>query len=113
MLCGSWSYPQVDKEKILDQYNNKNIDMAKLLPDFRDTQEDSTSCTVIVAAAHASSECYSSFISALATRYTLHVGHFMAYQRMIIKAHRSFIGESRTTYDSFYRMKAANIKSLG
>ena len=40
------------------------------------------------------------------------MGHFMAYQRTIIKAHRSFIGESRTTYDSCYRMKAANIKSL-
>ena len=36
----------------------------------------------------------------------------MAYQRTIIKAHRSFIGESRTTYDSCYCMKVANIKSL-
>ena len=36
----------------------------------------------------------------------------MAYQRTIIMAHWSFIGESQTTYDSCYRMKAANIKSL-
>ena len=27
-------------------------------------------------------------------------------------AHWSFIGESRTTYESYYRIKAANIKSL-
>lgn len=40
------------------------------------------------------------------------MGHFMAYQRPIIKVHQSFVGEGWITYDSCYRQKAANIKSL-
>ena len=105
-------------QKILDL---EYIDMAELLPDFWDTEEDGTSCC---SHSHRSSlkcpitnilmwlECHSALVSVLATRYPLHIGHFMAYQRTIIKAHRSFVGEGWITYDSCYRRKAANIKSL-
>ena len=53
MFCNMYTAPGATPKKILDLEYNKIIAMAKLLPDFRDTQEDSTSCTVIVAAAHA------------------------------------------------------------
>ena len=48
----------------------------------------------------------------LATRYPNHIGHFMSYQKTIIKAHRSFIGEGWIMYDTCYHRKAANNKSL-
>ena len=105
-------------KKILDL---EYIDMAELLPDCWDTEEDSTSCC---SHSRRSSrkrpitniltwlECYSALVSILATRYPLHTGQFMAYQRTIVKAHRSFVSEGWITYDSCYRQKAANIKSL-
>ena len=52
------------------------------------------------------------FTSCSATRYPNHMGHFMAYQRTIIKAHRSFVGEGWIMYNTCYRRKAANVKSL-
>ena len=95
--------------------------MAELLPDFWGAEEDNVSCcshsrrnarkcpiTNILTWL----ECYASLVSVLATRYPLHIGHFMAYQKTIIKAHRSFVGEGWITYDSCYRRKAANTKSL-
>ena len=57
-------------------------------------------------------ECYSSLVSVLATQYPQYMGHFMAYQRTIIRAHRSFVGEGWATYDPNYCCKAANIKYL-
>ena len=105
-------------KKILDlEYN----DMAELLPDYWDMEEDGTSCC---SHSHHSQckrpitniltwlECYSSLVSVLATRYPNNMGHFMAYQKTIIKAHRSFVGKDWIMYDTCYRRKAANIKSL-
>ena len=40
------------------------------------------------------------------------IGHFMAYQKLIIKAQRTFIGEQWVVYDSCFRRKAANTKNL-
>ena len=57
-------------------------------------------------------ECYSSLVAVLASRYPSKVGHFMAYQKTIIKAQRSFIGEGWVIYDTCFRRKAANVKSL-
>ena len=95
--------------------------MAELLPDFWNTEEDSTLCCS--HSRRRSRKCpitniltwlesYSSLVSVLATMYPLHVGNFMAYQRTIIKAHRFFVGEGWITYDSCYRRKAATPKSL-
>ena len=58
-------------------------------------------------------ECYSSLLSVLATQYPQYMGHFMAYQRTIIRAHQSFVGEEWIIYGSSYRCNlAANTKSL-
>ena len=95
--------------------------MAELLPDYWGMEEDGTSCC---SHSHCSQckrpitniltwlECYSSLVIVLATRYPNHMGHFMAYQKTIIKAHWSFVGEGWIMYDTCYRRKAANVKSL-
>ena len=57
-------------------------------------------------------ECYSSMVSVLASRYPNYIGHLMTYQKTIIKAHRSFVGEGWVSYDICYRRKAANGKFL-
>ena len=36
----------------------------------------------------------------------------MAYQKTIIKAHHSFVGEGWVVYDTCFRRKAANMKNL-
>ena len=45
-------------------------------------------------------------------RYLDKIGHFMAYQRTIIKAHRSFVGDGWVVCDSCYQRKAAITKRL-
>ena len=57
-------------------------------------------------------ECYSSLVSVLASRYPEKTPQFMAYQRTIVRAQRSFTGEGWFTYDTCYRRKAALTKSL-
>ena len=47
-------------------------------------------------------ECYASLVAVLASRYPTKVGHFMAYQKLIIKAHRMFAGERWVVYDSCF-----------
>ena len=52
-------------------------------------------------------------MSVLATQYPQYMGHFMAYQRTIIRVHRSFVREEWITYGSSYHCNlAANTKSL-
>ena len=53
-------------------------------------------------------ECYSSLVAVLSSKYPNKIGQFMAYQKTIIRAHRSFIGEGWVVYDSCFRRKAAN-----
>ena len=57
-------------------------------------------------------ECYSSLVAVLSSKYPNKIGQFMAYQKTIIRAHRSFIGEGWVVYDSCFRRKAANTKNL-
>ena len=57
-------------------------------------------------------ECYSSLVAVLSSKYPNKTGHFMAYQKTIIKAHRSFVGEGWVVYDTCFRRKAANMKNL-
>ena len=57
-------------------------------------------------------KCYASLMSVLASRYPDKIGQFTAYQRTIIKAHRSFVGDGWVIYDSYYRRKAAVTKNL-
>ena len=116
------SYPQELPPKLIKRIMDlEYIDMRELLPDFWGTTEENTPCcshnrcnsrkrpiTDILMWL----ECYSSLVSVLATQHPQYMGHFMAYQRTIIRAHRSFVGEGWITYDSSYRRKAANTKSL-
>lgn len=97
------------------------IDMSELVPDSWQFREEEQKCC------HSSHrpqrrgpvseillwiECYSSLITVLAARYPDKIADFMAYQRTIIKAHKSFIGEGWVTYDICYRRRAAIVKSL-
>lgn len=57
-------------------------------------------------------ECYSSLVAVLSSKYPNKIGHFMTYQKTIIKAHCSFVGEGWVVYDTCFRRKAANMKNL-
>lgn len=95
--------------------------MADLVPDsWRQQEEESSKCC------HQSKrqrrgpvtdillwvECYASMIEVLSTGYPGKTPDFMAYQKTIVRAHRSFLGEGWVTYDTCYRRKAAATKSL-
>ena len=58
-------------------------------------------------------ECYSSLVAVLSSKYPNKTSHFMAYQKTIIKAHHSFIGEGWVVYNTCFRRKAANMKKIG
>ena len=57
-------------------------------------------------------ECYSYMVAILASRYPDKTAQLMAYQRTIVHAHRSFVGNGWAIYDTCYRRKAAATKSL-
>lgn len=57
-------------------------------------------------------ECFSSMAAILATSYPPKISELMAYQKTIVRAHRSFSGEGWVTYDTCFRRKAAAMKSL-
>ena len=96
------------------------VDMAELVPDtWRFHEEESKCChqnkrpkrgpvTDILLWV----ECYASMVAVLAPKYPMKVAGLMAYQKTIVRAHRSFAGEGWGTYDSTYRRKASFTKSL-
>lgn len=51
-------------------------------------------------------------VAVLASKYPAYVPQLMAYQKTIIKAHKSFTGEGWVTYDTCYRRRAAVTKDL-
>ena len=57
-------------------------------------------------------ECYSYLVGVLSMKYPDKVMDLMAYQRIIIKAQRTFMGDGWMTYDACFRRKAAFNKSL-
>lgn len=57
-------------------------------------------------------ECYSTLVSVLSTRFPDKMPHLMTYQKTIVKAHRTFIGEGWVTYDACFRRRASFTKSL-
>lgn len=57
-------------------------------------------------------ECYASLVSVLATKYPDKTPQLMMYQKTIVKAQRTFIGEGWITYDACYRRRASFTKSL-
>lgn len=97
------------------------IDMAELVPDsWRYQEEESNKCC------HQSKrqqrgpvsdillwvECYASLVEILCTGYPDKTPGFMAYQRTIVRAQRSFLGEGWVTYDTCYRRQAAVTRAL-
>ena len=57
-------------------------------------------------------ECYSTIVAILTSKFPEKMPELMAYQKTIVRAHRSFIGEGWVTYSLCYRRKAAYCKSL-
>ena len=57
-------------------------------------------------------ECYSSLVSVLATKFPGKIPNLMAYQKTIVKAQQTFIGEGWVTYDACFRRRASYNKSL-
>ena len=114
----SWPLPTKLIKRILDL---EYIDMVDLIPDsWRLQEEEPSKCC------HQSKrqrrgpvtdillwvECYATMVEVLATKYPSKMPGLMSYQRTIVRAHRTFQGDSWATYDTCYRRKAAARKSL-
>ena len=113
-----WSIPAKLTKKILDL---KYVDMSELLPDSWRLQEESKQCwhhhrtqskrgpvnDILLWL-----ECYAAMVATLSTKFPHKMPELIAYQRTILRAHRSFIGEGWVVYDSCYRHKASVTKSL-
>ena len=57
-------------------------------------------------------ECYSTLVLVLASHFPTKVPQLLSYQKMIVKAHRTYAGQGWVTYDIAHRHRAANTKSL-
>ena len=97
------------------------IEMAEFLPDsWRLQDDDSSKCCQTrrtpkrgpVNDIMVWTECYSALVAVLSAKFPWCTPHLMAYQRTIVKAHRTFVGEGWILYDTCYRRKAAITKSL-
>ena len=96
------------------------VDMSELIPEsWKFTEEDTSCChhnrvprrgpvTDILLWV----ECYSMLVAVLASQYPAKVPQMMAYQKTIVKAYKTYIGQGWVTYDTCYRRRAANTKSL-
>jgi len=57
-------------------------------------------------------DCYASLVAVLCSVHPHKISHFLAYQKTIINAQQSFVGDAWVQYDTRFRRKAANTKSL-
>lgn len=57
-------------------------------------------------------ECYSTLVAVLVTKFPTKTPQLMAYQRKIVMAHRTFTVEGWVLYDTYFWRKAALTKSL-
>ena len=119
----SYTYPQELPSKLVKKILDLEfVEMAELVPDsWRDEEADYQCCSTHTPRTPRRGpvtnillwvECYSSLVAVLSSKYPTKIGHFMAYQKMIIKAQRTFVGERWVVYDSCFRRKAANTKNL-
>jgi len=113
----AWPVPAKVVKRILDL---EFVDMSELLSEAWSTVEEESKCchqrrpsrrapisNILVWV-----ECYSYMVAILASRYPDKTAQLMAYQRTIVHAHRSFVGDGWAIYDTCYRRKAAATKSL-
>ena len=113
-----WPLPKKLVKRILEL---EFVDMAELVPDsWQYTEEDQPKCCHQpkrqrrgpVADILLWVECFSYMVEVLTTGHPQKTPEFMAYQRTIVRAQRSFSGEGWITYDTCFRRKAAATKSL-
>ena len=119
----TYTYPQELPAKLVKKISDLEfIEMAELVPDSWRVEEIDYQCCSThnprtprrgpVTNILLWLECYSSLVAVLSAKYPSKIGHFMAYQKTIIKAQRTFVGEGWVAYDSCFRRKAANTKNL-
>lgn len=117
----SLPYPEELPQKLVKRITNLEfIEMSELLFDNWSQDDDDTSSSQSprtprkgpVTSITLWIECYSVLASVLAAKYPDKILHLLAYQRTIIKAQRQFLGNNWVLYDTRFRRKAANTKSL-
>lgn len=100
--------------------NLEFVDISELVPGSWKLTEDTSSCCQHTRAPRRGPvtdillwiECYSTLVTVLASRFPAKVPQLMTYQKTIVKAHRTYSGHGWVTYDTAYRRRAANSKSL-
>ena len=100
--------------------NLEFIDMSELIPESWKSMEEEASCCHQVKVSRRGPvtdillwvECYATLVAVLASRYPVKVPQMMAYQKTIVKAYKTYSGQGWVTYDTCYRRRAANTKSL-
>ena len=116
-------YPQDIPEKIVKKILDlEYIDMADLILDNWEVEEPEAHCcgssqnkgprrksinNILVWL-----DCYTSLVAVLCSAHPHKINHFLAYQKTIINAHQSFVGDAWIQYDTRFRQKAANTNSL-
>lgn len=116
-------YPQDIPAKLVKKISNLEfVDMSELLPSYwRQEEPESHCCGGHLAHGIKRSpvtdilvwlDCYASLVAVLCSAHPNKIGHLMMYQKIIIKAQRSYVGDGWVIYDSSFRRKAANTKSL-
>ena len=96
------------------------VDMAELIPESWKFIDEDVGCCHHNRASRKGPvtdillwvECYSTLVAVLASQYPTKIPQLMVYQKTIVKAHKTYIGQGWVTYDTCYRRKAANTKCL-
>ena len=103
--------------------NLEYVAMSDLLPESWHCEEIASSCCHSQPQARSSrkgaisrialwTECFSSMVAIMTTRYPQYVPEFTVYQRTIVRAARNFEGLAWVSYDICYRRKAARCRDL-
>jgi len=113
-------YPQDIPAKIVKKI--LDLDMADLIQDNWEMEEPKAHCcrssqnkgprrksisNILVWL-----DCYASMVAVLCSAHPHKTNHFLAYQKTIINAYQSFVGDAWTQYDTRFRQKVANSKFL-
>ena len=89
------------------------MDISELIPESWKVEEEATSSSCCqhpraprrgpVTDILLWNECYSTLVSVFASRFPTKVPQLMSYQKTIVKAHRTYVGQGWVTYDIAYR----------
>ena len=110
---GMASVPAKISKRII---NGEFVDMAELLPDSWQVEDDHSSPTSRKASRRPPvtditiwSECFATFAAIATMKYPEKGPHLFAYMRTIAKASRNFEGTTWVAYDTAFRRQAANL----